>query len=363
MEGFSAESSLPRTEAPRKPWHGLHKALADPLRIRLLEWLFEAPRSARELADCAGLPADRLYYHLGQLERAGLIEVAEYRSLARGKVERVYAPAQTEPPGDDADPEETAALLGSMLQATAMDITAACRARQAGGRREIDLHLGTLRLTDEALAELPADRWRWWLIANAPETADVDFSVRRFAADTDKDLADVFGNLVIRLVRFAVQAFDGRVPAGGEPAERERRLAVEIGGSVERLRTHHEAVELRRAAAETRAIWSRANAYLQDAAPWASIKSDRAQAAVAARTALALVHLGAVVAWSIVPDLAGRVLRLFGDETSVPRWPERPAEQLLATDGGRPIDPIAPLVTKLTDAEVDRLTVRFAGGV
>jgi hypothetical protein len=41
-----------------------------------------------------------------------------------------------------------------MLQATAMDITAACRARQAGGRREIDLHLGTLRLTDEALAEL-----------------------------------------------------------------------------------------------------------------------------------------------------------------------------------------------------------------
>jgi len=154
MEDITAESGLSRIDAPRKPWHGLHKALADPLRIRLLEWLFEAPRSARELADCAGLPADRLYYHLGQLQQAGLIEVAEYRPLARGKVERVYAPAQTEPPGDDADPEETAALLGSMLQATAMDITAACRARQAGGRREIDLHLGTLRLTDEALAEL-----------------------------------------------------------------------------------------------------------------------------------------------------------------------------------------------------------------
>ncbi|MGH3254228.1 MAG: ArsR/SmtB family transcription factor [Streptosporangiaceae bacterium] len=154
MEDITAESDRFRTDAPRKPWHGLHKALADPLRIRLLEWLFEAPRSARQLADYAGLPADRLYYHLGQLQHAGLIEVAEYRPLARGKVERVYAPAQAEPPGDDADPEETAALLGSMLQATAMDITAACRARQAGGRREIDLHLGTLRLTDEALAEL-----------------------------------------------------------------------------------------------------------------------------------------------------------------------------------------------------------------
>ena len=154
MEDSSAGPGLSQTGAPRKSWHGVHKALADPLRIRLLEWLFEAPRSARQLADCAGLPADRLYYHLGQLEQAGLIEVAEYRPLARGKVERVYAPAQTEPLGDDADPEETAAFLGSMLQATAMDITAAYQARQAGRRREVDLHRGALRLTDEALAEL-----------------------------------------------------------------------------------------------------------------------------------------------------------------------------------------------------------------
>src|SRR5215469_1479191 len=154
MEDSSAEPGLPPAGAPRKPWHGMHKALADPLRIRLLEWLFEAPRSARQLADCAGLPADRLYYHLGQLEQAGLIEVAEYRPLARGKVERVYAPAETEPPGDDADPQETAAFLGSVLEATAMDITAAFRAKRAGRRRQVDLHRGALRLTDDALAEL-----------------------------------------------------------------------------------------------------------------------------------------------------------------------------------------------------------------
>ncbi|MGA9829588.1 MAG: winged helix-turn-helix domain-containing protein [Trebonia sp.] len=154
MEDSSADPGLSQTGAPRKSWHGVHKALADPLRVRLLGWLFQAPRSARQLADCAGLPADRLYYHLGQLEQAGLIEVAEYRPLARGKVERVYAPAETEPPGDDADPEETAAFLGSMLEATAMDITAAYQARRAGRRREVDLHRGALRLTDQALAEL-----------------------------------------------------------------------------------------------------------------------------------------------------------------------------------------------------------------
>lgn len=90
--------STQRSDAPPPRWRGVHKALADPLRIRLLEALWETPQSARELADRADLPADRLYYHLGQLERAGLIEIAEYRPLARGKVERVYAPAVTEPP-------------------------------------------------------------------------------------------------------------------------------------------------------------------------------------------------------------------------------------------------------------------------
>jgi DNA-binding transcriptional ArsR family regulator len=137
-----------------KAWHGVHRALADPLRLRLVEWLMERPRSARELAVCVGLPADRLYYHLGQLEQAGLIEVTEYRRLARGKAERVYAPAETEPPGDDATPQETAAFLGSALEATALDITAAFQAKQAGRRREVDLTRAALRLTDEALAEL-----------------------------------------------------------------------------------------------------------------------------------------------------------------------------------------------------------------
>ncbi|MET7783492.1 winged helix-turn-helix domain-containing protein [Streptomyces sp. NPDC005388] len=139
--------------SPRR-WHGVHKALADPLRIRLLEALWEMPRSARELADHVDLPPDRLYYHLNHLERAGLIDIAEYRPLARGKVERVYTPAVTEPPSDAANPEEMAEFLGSMLDATRADINAAYRSKQAGGRREVDLHRGALRLTDKALAEL-----------------------------------------------------------------------------------------------------------------------------------------------------------------------------------------------------------------
>lgn len=135
-------------------WHGVHRALADPLRLRLLESLWTRPQSVKELARQEELPADRLYYHLGQLERAGLVEVAEYRRLTGGKVERVYAPASVEPPGDAATPAEVAEFLGAVLDATRADVTAAFLAKESGERREVDVRRGTVRLTDAALAEL-----------------------------------------------------------------------------------------------------------------------------------------------------------------------------------------------------------------
>jgi methionyl-tRNA synthetase len=216
--------------------------------------------------------------------------------------------------------------------------------------------------TDAALKELPADLWRWWLIANAPETADSDFTIRRFAADVNKDLADVFGNLVNRIIRFTARAFGARIPGGGEPSERERALAAEIEQRLAQLRTYHETLEFRRAAQATRAIWTRANAYLQDASPWTTLESNPWRAALVTRTALNLVRVSAVAAWSIVPALSTRVLAALNDGSSVPSWPAQAGDDLLsASNAGQAIHVIDPLVEKITDDHIARLEVRFGG--
>lgn len=132
----------------------MHRALADPLRIRLLECLWGRPQSAKELAEWADMPADRLYYHLAQLEQAKLIEIAEYRRLPGGKVERVYRPMPVEPPGDDATTLEIADFLGAALEATRADITAASVAKEAGERREISFTRTTIRLSEAELVTL-----------------------------------------------------------------------------------------------------------------------------------------------------------------------------------------------------------------
>jgi len=66
-------------------------ALMDPDRRRLVDALVERPDSAVGLARRLGDTRQRLNYHLGKLERAGLVELAEERPR-RGVKERVFRP-------------------------------------------------------------------------------------------------------------------------------------------------------------------------------------------------------------------------------------------------------------------------------
>jgi methionyl-tRNA synthetase len=228
-----------------------------------------------------------------------------------------------------------------------------------GGKFSTSNHRGVF--TDAALEVLPADLWRWWLIANAPESADADFRIPRFAADVGKDLADVFGNLATRVTSYACQTFEGRIPADGVPGAPERALAREVDLRTAAISEAHSRLEFRRAAAETRALWVLANGYIQEQAPWSTIKLGPARASVATRTALNLVSLCASVSWCIIPELSGQVLGAFGDASACPPWPKRQSGELLNANKGRPFVRIDPLVKKLTEAEIVQLETRFSG--
>ena len=65
------------------------RLIADPLRLRLLELLRQAPRTVTELAEAMGVARTRLYYHVRLLEGAGLVTVAETHLVA-GITEKRY---------------------------------------------------------------------------------------------------------------------------------------------------------------------------------------------------------------------------------------------------------------------------------
>ncbi|MEM9234987.1 MAG: class I tRNA ligase family protein, partial [Pseudomonadota bacterium] len=214
---------------------------------------------------------------------------------------------------------------------------------------------------DTALEIMPADTWRWYLMANAPESDDTAFTLESFAGAVNKDLADVLGNLVNRVTRFNASRFDGVVPAGGEAGEHEAALYVELDRRIAAYTDNLEAMEFRKAFAELRAIWAAGNEYLQITAPWTAFKTDRDLAAVGVRTALNLIQLIAELSAPVIPDTAARILDVFGrtDETT-PKWPERPAKTLLARlEVGSPIAAPDVLFKKVEEDDLTAWADRF----
>src|SRR5437764_4971128 len=65
------------------------RALAHPLRLRILELFAEAPRTTKQVAELLGQPPTRLYHHVAALERVGLLRLKETRKN-RGTTEKWY---------------------------------------------------------------------------------------------------------------------------------------------------------------------------------------------------------------------------------------------------------------------------------
>ena len=213
---------------------------------------------------------------------------------------------------------------------------------------------------DQALALLPADYWRWWLAANAPEGSDAAFSFERFAAGVNNDLADTFGNLVNRVLKFVTAKYGGVVPTAGKTGELEHSLTSRLAHHLANLKSYQDERSLRKAADEVRAIWSVANAYLVSGAPWSHVIKEPDRAAVVVRTSVNLLALAATVAWPFIPASAERVLAALGLDAK-PAWPASAAQALTVIDGGRRIGVPPILFEKLSAEWVETNRAKFAG--
>jgi methionyl-tRNA synthetase len=214
---------------------------------------------------------------------------------------------------------------------------------------------------DHALELLPADYWRWWVIANTPETSDSTFAWEPFQAQVNADLADVLGNFVNRIIKFTESRFEGVVPDGGEPGPLELKLEADVLAKLRELTGHLEDREFRKAATALRQLWVLGNQYLTEAAPWTAIKADRDRAAVAVRYGLNLVALFAKVSEPFIPFAAEKVALAVG-EPFPGQWPALDGQGLLAIlEPGRKVQAPEVLFRKVEDAQVEEWRERFGG--
>lgn len=213
---------------------------------------------------------------------------------------------------------------------------------------------------DDALELLSPDYWRYYLMANAPESDDTSFSWETFAVSVNKDLADTFGNFVNRSLTLSARRFGAEVPDGGAPGKEETLLAADIDTGIAEYTALMGALEYRKAMARLRALWSRGNAYFDRKQPWATVKSDPEDAALTLRTAINLIALFARLSSPIMPFTVDAVLDAVGVAVDQRGWPTSFDPDAVPTGQPFTIPPV--LFRKITDADIVVWRERFGDG-
>jgi len=212
---------------------------------------------------------------------------------------------------------------------------------------------------DQALAILPADYWRWWLLSHVPEGSDSEFTWENFQSGVNKDLADVLGNFVSRVTKFCRARFGEEVPEGGEFGELELALIEELKAGMNSYQKLMDGIFIRKASQDLREIWSLGNEYLQEAAPWATFKTDPERAAASIRLSLNLIRFYAVISSPFIPDASAKMLAAFGLDGG--DWPGDVETALSALKPGHSFTVPDVLFAKISDEDREEWQTRFAG--
>lgn len=198
----------------------------------------------------------------------------------------------------------------------------------AGGKISKSEHRGVF--LDDALEEFPADYWRYWIPANSPESDDSVFSFESFAATINKDLNDVLGNFINRVIKMTIKDFGNVVPRISDITETEKELYAELDRLIKQYTEHMEAIEFRKSLADLREIWVSGNNYIAKCEPWKVVKEDKTRAGTILATALNMIYLFGHLSAPIMPTKASEMLAIFGKDITV-HWPTDSAEKLLNT--------------------------------
>lgn len=213
---------------------------------------------------------------------------------------------------------------------------------------------------DQAVEEYPADYWRYWLMANAPESDDTNFTFDLFAATINKDLNDVLGNFINRVLKMTEKNFGLSVPEKGEITADEQELYQTLNTLVADYVKYMDGLEFRKAMASLREIWVAGNNYIAKTEPWKAAKTDLARAGTILNTGLNLIRLYGFLNAPIMPSVTQKMLDIFGLQNEPFDFAHFDAAAFLTgLKGGVSFEMTEPLFQKITPERIEELKVKY----
>ncbi len=164
----------------------------------------------------------------------------------------------------------------------------------------------------DILTRYDADAIRYTVAAALPESKDADWSWAEFVQRNNNELVAAWGNLVNRILGFAIKNYDGAVPTPGPLTAEDQTIIAQSEQAFEQVGALLAAVKLRSALQEAMALVRETNGYLDRRAPWKRIKEDRADAGTAVYVALQVIDNLKILFAPFLPFSAQRLHEYLG---------------------------------------------------
>ncbi|MBM4451407.1 MAG: methionine--tRNA ligase [Chloroflexi bacterium] len=199
------------------------------------------------------------------------------------------------------------------------------------------------------------DPLRYLLSIAMPETSDTDFSWREFVRRNNDELVATYGNLAHRVLTFTQRNFGGAVPAPGE-------IGAQGQGLLELAQTTLNDVDkllygchFRESVRSAMSLAQAANRYLDDQAPWKTIKQDSQAAATSVYVVLSVLSALKTIFYPFLPFSSQKLHGYLGFKGKV----EDAGWEFQQPVAGQKLPNPEPLFTKLEESIIAEETARL----
>ncbi|MEK6220920.1 MAG: class I tRNA ligase family protein, partial [Chloroflexota bacterium] len=163
------------------------------------------------------------------------------------------------------------------------------------------------------LERFQPDALRFYLTINMPETKDSNWDWNEFVTRNNSQLVATWGNLANRVLSFAHKYWEGIIPTPGELKAIDKAVLAEVEKGFGTVGDLINQVKLRNALRETIRIASEVNKYLDDTAPWSTVKNDKDTASTTIYVAMNCINNLKVLFAPFLPHSSEQLHKFYGN--------------------------------------------------
>lgn len=172
---------------------------------------------------------------------------------------------------------------------------------------------------EDFFSKYSADQARYAIAANAPETADAEFSWKDFQVRCNSELLGKFGNFVNRVLSFIKQHNSSIVPRKGELHTQDLAFLEQMQTLVNQAENAYSSFHLRKATQTLMELAQLGNGYFDAKKPWVLAKQpeQRENLETALYCCVQCIKNLSLIASPIIPNSAQRIWKMLGMNTEL----------------------------------------------